>query len=94
MNKNKDKDENELQVFCFIYIIESIKNSENELTTSKLASLYHSEREQQSLKHYEDSLMILFCVVKLIAKITSKQEVNESKSTIYKKVVTASDADQ
>jgi len=71
-NENKNKDENELQVFCSIYITESIKNSKNELTASKSASLCCFRREQQQLKHYKDSLMILFCVVKLIVKITSK----------------------
>jgi len=72
VNKNKNKDENKLQASHSIYIAESIKNSKNELTTSKLTFLHHFEREQQQLKHYKDSLMILFCVVKLIVKITLK----------------------
>jgi len=87
-------------MFHSIYIAESIKNSKNELTAtaSELASLYHFRREWQSLKHYKNSLMILFCVVRLIVKITSKWNVNKlknkSKSTIYKKVVITSDTAQ
>jgi len=97
-NKNKNEDKNELQVFHFIYIAESIKNSENELTASELAFLHHFKRKWQQLKHYKDSLMILFCVAELIVKIILKWNVNELKnklkSAIYKKVIITSDADQ
>ena len=98
MNKNKNKNKNKSQVFCSIYITESIKNNKNELTASELVFLCCSEKKQQQLKHYKNSLMILFCVVRLIMKITLKLNVNklknELKSTIYKKVIIASDADQ
>jgi len=72
VNEDKNKDENESQAFHSIYIAESIKNSKNELTASELTSLHHFRREQQQLKYYKDSLMILFCVMKLIVKITLK----------------------
>ena len=98
MTANKNKDENKSQVFCSIYIAELIKNNENELTASKSASLCCFRREQQQLKHYKDSLMILFCVAELIVKIILKWNINELKnklkSTIYKKVIITSDADQ
>jgi len=98
VNKNKNEDENKSQTSHFICITKSIKNSKNELTASKSVSLHHFERKQQQSKHYEDSLMILFCVVRLIVKITLKWDINklknELKSVIYKKAVITSDADQ
>jgi hypothetical protein len=63
-----------LQEFFSVYITESIENSDDndEYRALSLTFYITSEKKQQSSKHYENSLMILFCVVRLIAKITLK----------------------
>lgn len=82
--------ENKLKNFHLTYIADLIENSydDSELRALSQALIHYFKREWQSSRHYKGSLMILFCIAELIAKVTSKQKVDNLKFDLKTEPVT------